>query len=75
MVYGTSNGSIFHYDLDELVMINKYKHHTGIRKIYPQLDLGVNAIIIDDDLKGYIVNPLYESFDIPQWQGMSLYLL
>ena len=62
LIYGTSNGQIVHYDLDEILLANKYQHPTGIKRIYPMPGMGAKFIFIDNADTPYLMSPI---FDVP----------
>lgn len=57
LVYSTENGNINHFYIDEWQFVNRYKHDTGIKKIFPE-PFGVSLVFIDDKNEGFIYNPI-----------------
>ncbi|KAJ3283607.1 WD repeat-containing protein 19 [Borealophlyctis nickersoniae] len=70
LVYGTANGVVHHYAVDEWVLVNEYKHEKEIQKVYPQYHGGTKCIFSDVLNDGYLVEPISnEVMQIPQWSA------
>ncbi|KAI8918944.1 hypothetical protein BC831DRAFT_481578 [Entophlyctis helioformis] len=68
LIYGTSHGALLHYDLDEILMVNDYRHTTGITAIYPSPGLSTKVILVDDKKNAFIVSPISDApIEIPSF--------
>eukprot|EP01112_Ceratiomyxa_fruticulosa_P008153 TRINITY_DN2109_c0_g1_i1.p1 TRINITY_DN2109_c0_g1~~TRINITY_DN2109_c0_g1_i1.p1 ORF type:complete len:1418 (-),score=299.30 TRINITY_DN2109_c0_g1_i1:29-4282(-) len=56
-IYGTSHGTLFYYLLDEKVIVNEYRHSSGIRLVYPNIS-GTRVVFIDSNHDGFLYNPV-----------------
>ena len=46
-----------HFCVDEWQVVNKYKHDTGIKKVFAEPH-GMSVAFIDDKSEGFIFNPI-----------------
>ncbi|XP_071452490.1 WD repeat-containing protein 19 [Hetaerina americana] len=57
LIYGTDNGTIFYFSLDDWSEADDYQHGVGLKEIYTD-PVGVYLAFIDDKNEGYIYNPV-----------------
>ncbi|KAJ3030718.1 WD repeat-containing protein 19 [Rhizophlyctis rosea] len=73
VVYGTGNGVLQWWVLDEWGLVGEFKHLKPIEKVCPQTTGGTKVIFTDRSNDGYVVDPLTnEVMMVPQWSAKNL---
>lgn len=54
------NGHLNHFYIDEWQFVSRYKHDTGIKKIFPE-PYGMSLAFVDDKSEAFIFNPVNSS--------------
>ncbi|KAG1659031.1 WD repeat-containing protein 19 [Nymphon striatum] len=57
LIYGTSHGALYFFYLEDMAMVNEFRHHCGIVNIYPD-NATTRLIFIDEKSDAYIYNPI-----------------
>ena len=60
MTYGTNQGTIVYFSLEDWTIISEYRNTIGIRSLYPN-PAGTRLAFIDDTNEGYIYSPVDDS--------------
>ncbi|QQP36862.1 Uncharacterized protein FKW44_022083, partial [Caligus rogercresseyi] len=57
LIFGTDMGEITFFVLEDWVSFSEFKHHTGIKNMYPEPNNGTKIIFIDSKSVGYLYDP------------------
>ncbi|KAK7098094.1 WD repeat-containing protein 19-like [Littorina saxatilis] len=60
LIFGTQNGSIHFFFIEDWQYVMEHRHMAGIRRIFPDPS-GTRLIFIDDKSDGYVLNPVTDS--------------
>ncbi|XP_022086384.1 WD repeat-containing protein 19-like [Acanthaster planci] len=67
LVYGTTNGELMFFYLEDWQFVNEFRHEVGIRKVFPDPS-GTRLIFIDDKSDGFVYNPVNDQIlEIPDF--------
>ncbi|KAK3739122.1 hypothetical protein QZH41_010524, partial [Actinostola sp. cb2023] len=67
LIFGTDNGGLHYFFIEDWQYVNEFRHVVGIRKIYPDPS-GTRLIFIDDKSDGFVYNPVNDAtFEIPNF--------
>lgn len=57
LVFATDTGNLCHFCIDEWQIVNKYKHDSGIKKIFAE-PYGMSVVFFDEKSEGFVFNPI-----------------
>ncbi|XP_033742140.1 WD repeat-containing protein 19-like isoform X1 [Pecten maximus] len=67
LIYGTDNGGINYFFIEDWQMVNEFRHVVGIRRLFPDPS-GSRVIFIDDKSDGFVYNPVNDqTLEIPKF--------
>ncbi|XP_071786835.1 WD repeat-containing protein 19-like isoform X1 [Asterias amurensis] len=67
LIYGTSNGELIFFYVEDWQFVNEFRHLVGIRKVYPDPS-GTRLVFIDDKSDGFVYNPVNDQIlEIPDF--------
>ncbi|XP_073252735.1 WD repeat-containing protein 19-like [Porites lutea] len=67
LIYGTDNGSLFYFFIEDWQFVNEFRHVVGIKKIFPDFS-GTYLVFIDEKTDGFVYNPVNDAtFEIPNF--------
>ncbi|KAL9972694.1 hypothetical protein ACROYT_G019054 [Oculina patagonica] len=67
LIYGTDNGSLFYFFIEDWQFVNEFRHVVGIKKIFPDIS-GTHVVFIDEKSDGFVYNPVNDAtFEIPNF--------
>ncbi|KAJ8298131.1 hypothetical protein KUTeg_024662 [Tegillarca granosa] len=70
LIYGTDNGGINYFFIEDWQFVNEFRHVVGIRKLFPDPS-GTRIAFIDDKSDGFIYNPVNDQLlEIPEFSTM-----
>lgn len=58
--YYIKTGQLCHFNIDDWLFVNKYKHNMAIKKVFPEF-YGMSVAFIDHNGEGFIYNPISSS--------------
>jgi hypothetical protein len=64
------SGNIYHFFIDEWQIVDKFKHDTSVKKIFPE-PFGMSLALIDQKNEGYIYNPINNNKSIIKIPDLS----
>lgn len=65
LVYGTDNGQLVFFLLEDWQSVNEYRHPVGIKKVYAD-SAGIRVIFVDDKADAFVYNPVNDHcVDVP----------
>lgn len=71
LIYGTDNGGINYFYIEDWNMVNEFRHIVGIKNIFPDSS-GTRVIFIDNKSDGFVYNPVNDQvLDIPNFQSTA----
>lgn len=67
LIYGTDNGSLFYFFIEDWQFVNEFRHVVGIKRIFPDVS-GTHLVFIDEKSDGFVYNPVNDAtFEIPNF--------
>ncbi|XP_046394611.1 WD repeat-containing protein 19 [Ischnura elegans] len=67
LIYGTDNGAVYYFSLEDWAEADDYQHGVGLKEIYSD-PIGVYLALVDDKNEGHIYNPVIsETTKIPDF--------
>lgn len=60
LIFGTQNGSIHFFYIEDWQYVMEHRHLAGIRKIFPDPS-GTRIVFIDEKSDGYVLNPVMDT--------------
>ncbi|EDO29788.1 predicted protein, partial [Nematostella vectensis] len=67
LIYGTDNGGLHYFFIEDWQFVNEFRHVVGIRKIFPDPS-GTRLVFIDEKSDGFVYNPVNDAtFEIPNF--------
>lgn len=71
LIYGSDNGGITYFYVEDWNFVNEFRHVVGIRRIFPDLG-GTRLVFIDDKSDGFVYNPVNDQvIEIPQFSSTT----
>nr|XP_054756020.1 WD repeat-containing protein 19-like isoform X1 [Lytechinus pictus] len=67
LIYGTHNGELMYFFIEDWQFVNEFRHVVGIRRIFSDPS-GTRLVFIDDKSDGFVYNPVNDqTLDIPNF--------
>ncbi|WAQ97925.1 WDR19-like protein [Mya arenaria] len=67
LIYGTDNGGLFYFYIEDWQYVNEFRHVVGIKKLFPDVS-GTRLVFMDDKKDGYVYNPVNDQLvEIPDF--------
>ncbi|XP_052278623.1 WD repeat-containing protein 19-like isoform X1 [Dreissena polymorpha] len=71
LIFGTDNGGLFYFFIEDWQYVNEFRHVVGIRKLFPDPS-GTRLVFIDDKKDGYVYNPVNDHLvEIPEFSPFA----
>ncbi|KAK3101973.1 hypothetical protein FSP39_007745 [Pinctada imbricata] len=71
LIYGTDNGGLNYFYIEDWNFVNEYRHVAGIRHIFPD-NVGSRLVFIDEKSDGFVYNPVNDqTLEIPNFSNTT----
>ncbi|XP_072170705.1 WD repeat-containing protein 19-like [Diadema setosum] len=67
LIYGTNNGELMYFFIEDWQFVNEFRHLVGIRRLFSDPS-GTRLVFIDDKSDGFVYNPVNDqTLEIPNF--------